>query len=293
MSAGQEARGVWRAVTASETGAHHIRNGMPYEDAYAVLPETGNPPILTVAVADGHGHARHFRSSKGAQLAVEISTRLAHEIASETDPEHLDGVLRTRIGPGLVRAWREAVERDIHEHPITAVEQAKGGLTPNADMDDKVFAYGSTVIVAIATDMWLMCAQIGDGDILAVTSTGRAIRLVPDDPRLDGWRTTSLCQPDAVDALRYGAIRLDGSDISAVMLATDGYANAQARTDWDTVFAADLDALTDAHGIDWIANALPRWVAACASADGSGDDVTVALLFRTTSDVSAETGAAS
>ncbi|HEY2794494.1 MAG TPA: protein phosphatase 2C domain-containing protein, partial [Micromonosporaceae bacterium] len=126
----------------------------------------------------------------------------------------------------------------------------------------------------------LLCAQIGDGDALAVTADGRAIRLVPADPLLDGWRTTSLCQPDARSALRYGTLRLDEQEICAVLLATDGYGNAQLRSDWDELFAADLVNLIAAHGLDWVAEALPSWVHACASADGSGDDVTVVLLLR-------------
>jgi protein phosphatase 2C-like protein len=273
---------TWRAVTAAEIGAHHARMGLAYEDASAILPpaETGHP-FVTVAVADGHGHARHFRSARGSRLAVEIATKLAvHTIATTTEPDALRTALRTRIGPHLVTRWRRAVEADIAEDPPTAEELASAGLTSAATLEDKVYGYGSTVIVALATPEWLLCAQIGDGDAFAVTVTGEAIRLVPADPLLDGWHTTSLCQPDAMSALRYGAIRLADVEIRAVLLATDGYGNAQLRSDWDDLFAAEFAPLIDQHGVDWVIEALPSWVGACASADGSGDDVTVALLFR-------------
>lgn len=274
---------TWRAVTAAEIGAHHARTGLAYEDACTILPDTGGgQPIVAVAVADGHGHARHFRSARGARLAVEIATTLAMQTVAVTEPDALPTALRTRIGPHLVTSWQRAVEADIGEDPPSAAELTAAGLTVAATLEDKIYGYGSTIIVALATPEWLLCAQIGDGDAFAVTANGEPIRLVPADPLLDGWRTTSLCQPDARSALRYGAFRLDDVEIRAVLLATDGYGNAQLRSDWDAMFAADFVGLIDQHGVDWIVESLPSWVRACASADGSGDDVTVALLFRDT-----------
>jgi hypothetical protein len=102
---------------------------------------------------------------------------------------------------------------------------------------------------------------------------------VPSDPRLDGLRTTSLCQPDAVDSIRYGVVRAAAQPIGAVMLATDGFGNAQHGQNWPDAFGADLATLIQRHGDGWVAKALPEWVRDCASSDGSGDDVTAVLLF--------------
>lgn len=279
---------AWRVVTAAEIGAYHVRTGLGYEDACDISPAGARDgtavPMVAVAVADGHGHARHFRSARGARLAVEIATKLAvHAASTATDADGLRTALRERIGPLLVARWRRAVEADIEEDPVTAAELATAGLAADPTLEEKIFAYGSTVMVALATSDWLLAAQIGDGDAFAVTTAGLAMRLVPDDPLLDGWRTTSLCQPDALQSMRFGAIRLADANIGAVLLATDGYGNAQSRKDWATAFAADLIALRDENGVDWIADKLPTWVSACASPEGSGDDVTVALLFRTDS----------
>jgi hypothetical protein len=177
-----------------------------------------------------------------------------------------------------VRVWREAVERDLSDAPVAPEELHAAGLTtPTAD--DLMFGYGATLILAVVAAGWLLCAQIGDGDVLAVTETGAVLRPVPADPRLDGSRTTSLCQPDAADALRYGVLNVSDAAIAAVMLATDGYGNAQARNDWDTAFGTDLAALAATHGADWLGRQLPGWVRQCASSNGSGDDVTVALVL--------------
>lgn len=273
----------WRAVVASAIGAHHVNAGLAYEDACAVRPTSGHrrpTPVLAVAVADGHGHARHFRSARGAEIAVRIATQVATDAAAEdATPDALRQSLRTHIGPDLVSGWRRAVAADLAGDPPSAIELSAAGLTAAATDEQKIYGYGATVILALATEDWLLCAQIGDGDAFAVTASGRALRLVPDDPRLDGWRTTSLCQPDALDSMRFGAIKVRGSDIVAVVLATDGFGNAQVRDDWDTTFATDLVGLIADRGFDWIAESLPKWVAACASSDGSGDDVTVALMF--------------
>jgi serine/threonine protein phosphatase PrpC len=272
----------WRAIVAAQIGAHHESSGLAYEDACAVLPESAVAPRITIALADGHGHARHFRSSRGAQIAVDVATQVASdEAAGAIDGEALRQALRTRIGPEVVARWRSEVEADIAADPVSAIELAAAGLGMSATLDDKVFGYGATLILAIATPEWLMCAQIGDGDAFAITTSGRVIRLVPHDPRLDGWRTTSLCLPDALESMRFGALRVADSDVCAVLLATDGYANAHAREDWDVAFGTDIVALLGAHGIEWIAEALPRWVETCASSAGSGDDTTVALLFPT------------
>ena len=82
-----------------------------------------------------------------------------------------------------------------------------------------------------------------------------------------------------MNSFRYAVVPLTGGHAGAVMLATDGYGNAQVRNDWETAFAADLAALVVGNGTEHVGRQLPTWVRRCASAEGSGDDVTVALVF--------------
>jgi Protein phosphatase 2C len=275
----------WRVAAADATGAHHVARQMRYEDAWAVAPATvleRDEPSVVVAVADGHGHARHFRSAEGAEIAVAVAARLgtacAVEIAAASDAAIVEEILG-RLAPAVVSVWREHVRRDIEERPITDDELGAAGLEPDATFVDLVYGYGATLLVAIAAGAWLACLQLGDGDLFVVAPDGTVRRPVPSDPRLDGLRTTSLCQPDAVDSIRYGVIRATAQPIGAVMLATDGFGNAQRRKDWDDAFGADLASLIQRHGDGWVAKALPEWVRDCASSDGSGDDVTAVLLF--------------
>jgi hypothetical protein len=277
---------AWRVLTASTVGAQHIAAGATGEDAVGVWPPDGrghDEPAVAVAVADGHGHVRHFRSRRGAELAVEVATAvgaaLTTEIAALPGPDQVEAAFRAAAGPELVRRWRDAVERDLADRPITDVERYRAGLAPDPSIDDLMYAYGSTLVLAVAVADWLLLAQIGDGDAFVITDAGTALRPLPPDPRLNGVVTTSLCQPDAVAAMRYGVVNRAGQSVGAVLLATDGFGNAQVRNDWETAFAADLAALAARHGRLWFETQLPRWVAQCASNDGSGDDATVALMF--------------
>jgi serine/threonine protein phosphatase PrpC len=275
----------WRVAAADATGAHHVARQMRYEDAWAVAPATvldRDEPSVVVAVADGHGHARHFRSAEGAEIAVAVAARLgtgsAAEIEAADDAGTVEEILG-RLAPAVVSVWREHVRRDLEERPITEDERAAAGLDSDPTFVDLLYGYGATLLVAIAAGDWLACLQLGDGDLFVVAPDGMVRRPVPSDPRLDGLRTTSLCQPDAVDSIRYGVTRVTAQPIGAVLLATDGFGNAQDRRDWPDAFGADLAALIRRHGDGWVAKALPEWVRDCASTDGSGDDVTAVLLL--------------
>ena len=59
---------TWQVITGSARGAAHRASGLPNQDAVA---SQDGPGGVVVAIADGHGHIRHFRSADGAALAVE------------------------------------------------------------------------------------------------------------------------------------------------------------------------------------------------------------------------------
>ncbi|HEY7173848.1 MAG TPA: protein phosphatase 2C domain-containing protein [Micromonosporaceae bacterium] len=276
----------WRVAAADATGAVHVARHTHYEDAWAVAPadalrRDGTPVV--VAVADGHGHARHFRSARGAEMAVTIATRqgivAAGEIDRATDPMQVADALRLHIAPSIVDGWHEGVQRDLDETPVSADELAAAGLGASPTAEDLTYAYGTTLLVAVAVGTWLAFLQLGDGDLFLIAPDGTVHFPVPYDPRLDGLRTTSLCQPDAIDSIRYGIVRAAPGSVGAIMLATDGFGNAQMRDDWEPRFAAGLAGLAARRGIEKVAECLPQWVRDCASEEGSGDDVTAVLVL--------------
>jgi hypothetical protein len=268
----------WRAIVGTARGAAHDLRGMPNQDSAESL-DLASPLGTVVAVADGHGHDRHFRSAVGSLLAVRtaclVTARLAAELAAEGWDAKRAAALRDLLPASIVAEWREAVAQDLAESPYTAEELS--ALEHVGDGPE--IPYGSTLLVALIADGWLVCAQIGDGDVLGVRPDGEAWSPVAGDDLLDGYRTTSLCQPDAVDSFRVSAHDVRRQPLLALLLGTDGYGNAQVEDPWQPEVAHDLAKLAAGHDHEWFIRQVPRWAERCASAEGSGDDTTIALLL--------------
>ncbi len=282
----------WVALTATERGAAHIVMQLPNQDSVAI--ERTGPAGVIAAVADGHGHSRHLRSARGSRLATELGCLAGQELADQIEtsviiePEgdadtadtldspagRIAELVQLDLVPELVRRWREAVAADVAADPFTEAEEGK-----RRPGDDPVIAYGSTLLLCLVLGKWLILAQIGDGDVVCVRPDGSAVMPVPFDPQLDGQVTTSLCGPDPVSDFRIAVVDTSTVPLLAILLATDGYGNAQIVEDWPNSFSKDLTWLLGQRDAQWLADQLPSWAARCASADGSGDDTTMALLL--------------
>jgi hypothetical protein len=274
--AAPETPGGWLALTATQRGSAHQLNGLPNQDAVAVRQI--QPDGLVAAVADGHGHHRHFRSARGSELAVAIAGQAAEELAARLDDFEAAGqiesdVLSTLV-PAITSRWRAAVSEDLAENPFTIAEEEA-----RAFGDDPLIAYGATLLLAITWRNWLVLTQIGDGDIVCIRPDGQALLPVPGDPSLDGRQTTSLCGPRAELEFRAAVVNTAITPLLGVLLATDGYGNAQVAEPWPDAVSSDLAELIGDRQPEWLAEQLPLWASRCASADGSGDDTTIALLI--------------
>ena len=272
-----EGAGAWHVVTGSARGAAHRASGLHNQDAVASRDGPGG--TVTVAIADGHGHARHFRSADGSALAVDVACQAGSRMAARLTravPGWREAALAGRELAGeIVADWRSAVTAQLLVRPYTVQEQSV--LDAAADLPE--VPYGSTLLVAVIAGRWLVCAQIGDGDMLAVCPDGSFFYPVTADDRLDGQRTTSLCQQDAVASFRTGAHDLREVPLAAILLATDGYGNALADEPWQPGVGRDVAELAAEHDHHWFEQQVPGWAQRCASAEGSGDDTTIALLL--------------
>jgi Protein phosphatase 2C len=268
----------WRVFTAVVRGAAHEIAGRPLQDAagFTAAPP-GDAHWLALAVADGHGGHPHFRSARGSELAIEAALALAAEAgpraAATGTAAAVYHAARERLVPEIISRWQEAVADDLADNPLTGDEQRLLAA------DDPIIAYGSTLLLAVLAAPWLVLSQIGDGDMVLVGTDGVASVPVPHDPRLDGHSTTSLCQFDAADAFRIAVVNLATSPVAALLLATDGFGNAQTADPWYQPVGGDVVQLAAGRGIDWVGAQLPVWAARCASAEGSGDDTALALLL--------------
>jgi serine/threonine protein phosphatase PrpC len=260
-----------QVVGASIKGASHARDGRPNQDAIAWYPESGIGPRLVVALADGHGSRRCFRSDTGSRLAVAVAVALGrHLLAVRPGGRPLVAPQADVLGRRIVERWRSSVEDDLEANPLTAAELASG------DGQDSFLAYGTTLMVAIVADSWAMLLQLGDGDILCVDGHGTVRRPIADDPALLADETTSLCLPSAEREFRVSLEELGPDGPEVMVLATDGFGNAYP--DEESLLRVGPDVLRQVHeaGMAGVKENLAGWLETAAA--HSGDDVTAAVV---------------
>ena len=267
-----------------------MRADLPNQDAIGWLPESGTGLPLVLAVSDGHGSARCFRSDVGARLAVETATQVTQEFL-ESLPEslNLSAIKRwaeENLPRAIVHRWRDRVADDIFARPLPKADLDR--LEANEDVSkrrqvvlDPLLAYGATLLTVLVTESFILYLQLGDGDILTVSEAEDVSRPpLPADERLFANETTSLCSRDAWREFRSHFQVLSGSPPALILVSTDGYANSFRDEAGFLQVGADLLALIRADGLDAVHESLETWLSE-ASREGSGDDVTLGILCRT------------
>ncbi len=278
----------WRVTGATVRGAIHIRRSKPNQDAIAWdTPAHGAAPRI-VALADGHGAALHFRSHRGARLAVRTAVTVLKRFARNAegqDSSAIEQLAAAGLATDLTQTWRTHVSADLDRRPISewevdavAENMSASSLARLASRPE--VAYGSTLVAAVLAPAYVLYLQLGDGDILEVDAGGAAAHApLPADPLLHGNETTSLCMPNAWNHMRISVRPVNAHGPVCVMLSTDGYANSFVDAAGLAQAACDLCALSSEPGMIEVSRSLPGWLRA-TSAQGSGDDISVGLAVR-------------
>ncbi len=256
-----------------------MRSGLPNQDA-CDHSQQGN--VTVMAIADGHGGSRHFRSQIGSALAVQSALNvLAAAGANSNVPE---------AAKEIESVWRTAVFSDLERNPFSEAELATlanstdGPAAAETVRNAPILAYGATLLAAAATDSRILLLQIGDGDILAVSKNGETTRPVPADDRLIGNQTTSLCQPEAWKEFRGAVLRIPEDCPELLLLSTDGYANSfKSEEDFLKIGKDYLEFIRD-RGLQAVSEELPA-ILTEASQNGSADDITLGILHTSTARV--------
>lgn len=277
---------TWRMIGATVRGASHIREGLPNQDKLALWSSNGfKGPPLVIAVSDGHGSA--LRSDRGAQLAVDEAKRQLCALLStadvkiEADPTWL----RDHVADAIVKEWRLRVDEDYNAAPFSGEEMARfekahGAAALRSLETEPRRAYGATLLVVAITECVIIYLQLGDGDILEVLESGEVARPMPPDDRLIANETTSLCLPSATQDFRVAVRQADVKAPVLITASSDGYSNSFRD---DEVFRkiGGTDLLQDLRreGLRTVERRLEDWLRQ-ASTEGSGDDVTLAIIKR-------------
>lgn len=287
-------KAAWSVAGCSVRGASHERSGLPNQDAIGWGQAGPAQGALTLALADGHSSPRCFRSDIGSRLAVQAALSALDEAMGRspaapgppaTEPSAEQSLPEESLPEEIVRRWDAAVDAELAAHPFEPAEFERLQVAEDERAREAVeahprLAYGTTLVAVAVTESSLLYFQIGDGDILTVADDGQVSRPLPRDERLFANQTTSLCTDQAWHDARMAVQSLaDTPPPALILLSTDGYANSFPVEAEFLKVGPDLLALLRQHGLDAVSACLPGWLAE-ATHEGSGDDVTLGLIYR-------------
>lgn len=273
----------WRAIGDTVRGASHVRKGMVNQDAIGWWPGDGVVDHVALAVADGHGSPKNFRSNTGSEFAKKVSLGLAAEIVGAGSPSLSDVKisLQSVIPRRIVKDWLALVHADLDKSPLTerelaAVEAQAGRKGRDLVAESPHLAYGSTLVTVLATKTFVAFWQIGDGDVLTVSGHGNVDRPVAGDEELIANETTSLCSPEAWRLFRTAIL---GTPAPMIMLSTDGFANSFLSEEGFFKFGTDVFRMAAAEGIEAVGSKLNGWLTEMTR-QGSGDDISLGIICQ-------------
>ena len=108
----------WRVIGKSVKGSTHLRDQKPNQDAIAWHPNEGHGLPLILAVADGHGSTKYFRSHFGAQLATRTAIDVLREFADRLPENGEMAFGLDRLPAAIERQWKRAVDDHLLENPL-------------------------------------------------------------------------------------------------------------------------------------------------------------------------------
>eukprot|EP01037_Dinobryon_pediforme_P014605 gene14605-14729_t len=247
----------------SAHGAAHIQHEKPNQDAFSGMNLGG---WTLIAVADGHGAAPHFRSDRGARMAVEAAHLAAAQFTRNGQAD-INEIAELRANlpvliASIVRLWRVAVLRDVEADPLIS----EAGQDP-------FLPYGSTCVLAAFTADMSLFVQIGDGDIVVTAADGKLVGPLPEDTEPTGNQTYSLCQPDAAEHFRSGLFTAPhpAANPTFAMIATDGLAKSFIQRKKLLDIVQRWRKIVADHGMPAACVGLQDWLSN-VSLHGNGDD---------------------
>src|ERR1700722_9882721 len=118
----------WTALSASVQGAPHERSCQGNQDSVRLKNPSGADDVLLLAVADGHGSTRSFRSARGSAMAAECALRELRRFIRRLGPDaplsRVRNQAKSRWPKALLAAWKSAVRADVIATPFTLLEFA-------------------------------------------------------------------------------------------------------------------------------------------------------------------------
>jgi serine/threonine protein phosphatase PrpC len=251
---------------------------------------------IVLAVADGHGSNRHFRSQWGAQIAVRCAVETFGQVLTRLEGDdsfdfsQTKRILEIDLPKHLLRNWRDDVKL-FHEKNSLAKEEfayINKQYTPTtlSDLEKHINTiYGATLLAVFVMRNLIVFTQIGDGDILCIMETGEILQPIPEDSRIVLNETDSLSDPKAEGLMKLYFLPLTEWNPAPkmILVSSDGLRNSYDNSKKFRTFASGINAEFETgilkEQILHVETHLQQWLQEI-SHEGSGDDVTLGILFR-------------
>lgn len=280
---------TWKWLGASVQGSSHLQAGKENQDSIA---SEAFPWGFCLAIADGHGSEKCFRSKIGSMVAVSVAVEEAGRfLQSFVDSSRFSEMkaASSRLPALIFAAWRKRIEAYHQENPFKDIELQNLRMPEEEKVtssffssDDFFLAYGTTLSAVIVGKQFLVAVKIGDGEILFLDSPNcPAKKIFQRDSRNLANETDSLALPPKL-VRKYFECHFQAISDSVpmlILLCTDGYSNSFRDPAGFYQVPGDLIKIIQAEGMKFIVSKLPEWLEE-NTMKGSGDDVSMAFAFR-------------
>lgn len=258
----------FKGCALSVRGASHEEAGEVCQDSARIHI---SDELAILAVSDGHGSEKHFRSASGSEMATRIAIRSISDFCEKNggldslfsiDPENV----ARRIAANIIYSWNNEIAAHFKFAPLTdqerKISEKHGGLATE-------IMYGATLIAAAISDKGCFGLQIGDGSFVALKNE-QTLSPVPVDSKLMGNLTTSLCDSDAIGSFR---CFYSGEPFDAVMLSSDGLINSFRSEDDFMKFSRRVFSAVSEDASEGLPDHLKE-----RSRCGSRDDISISAI---------------
>ncbi len=269
----------WMNTYESVMGKTHTKLKIPNQDA--VLSEILDDDILVSVVADGHGSRKCTRSHLGAKFAVEAAIETVKSIKGDLLK---DDTLNTRaigkyLTKRLIKSWRVKIDDDLDMSPIELDELDLSAKEKKEIKKNPYISYGSTILMVIFIKEFIVCYQLGDGDILFVSKANNVTKPIKRDTRHIANDTTSLCLHKPEKEFKIKVFRDLNAVLQMIILSTDGYSNSFSSESGFFKVGSDIFDMIKEDGFTVIEENLKEWIEETSN-QGSGDDTSVSIITR-------------
>ncbi|MCR5019712.1 PP2C family serine/threonine-protein phosphatase [Ruminococcus sp.] len=261
----------------SVQGASHKRTNTECQDSFHSR-RIGKS--LIVAVADGHGSKSCPFSKAGSDIAISVFIKTMNNLykSYETNLEQMMSYLNrdgaVQVAKKIHSEWKNRV-LTRHSEKQRDIPTVNDGKNLEAEI---LKQYGTTLVGALITPLFIFSFQIGDGDIVYVHDS--KIEMLLEQEKILGTETHSLSKTNGWENAVSSIYRNDIEESlpAMIMLTTDGFANSFKNVDEYHKTCVEYLNMINQYGIKEVQANLKDWLNE-TSEQGCGDDITVEIVY--------------